>query len=169
MVQRCWEKLLENLTEMEYAGSHQRRKPKVHSAVIDGMWNTAQAITNSANKMDPGDVILIELQGTHPITGGFVAMQYWDDVYSAIRAAVEQGIVVVEAAGNGDQNFDAAVYNGSNLQKDSGAIVVGAGVPVTNYYDYTTGSTERYTKNGNPTISNMVLKLRKDRGCAGMG
>lgn len=127
-----------------------KAKPKVHSAVIGGLWNTAQAITNSAARMDAGDVILIELQGTHPITRGYVAMQYWDDTYSAIRAAVEKGIVVVEAAGNGDQNFDASVFNGSNLQKDAGAIVVGAGVPPNNYYDYNEGTGRRYTKMGVP-------------------
>ncbi len=41
--------------------------------------------------MTAGDVILIELQGEHPVTGGYVAMQYWDDVYSAIRIATAQG------------------------------------------------------------------------------
>lgn len=132
------------------AGIAPKAKPKAHSAVIGGLWNTAQAITNSANRMDVGDVILIELQGDHPITGGFVAMQYWDDVYSAIRAATAKGITVVEAAGNGNQNFQAVVYAGSNLRKDSGAIVVGAGVPPNNYYDYTVGASERYTKMGVP-------------------
>lgn len=127
-----------------------KARPKVHSAVIDGMWNTAQAITNSANRMGAGDVILIELQGTHPVSQRYVAMQYWDDVYSAIRAATEKGITVVEAAGNGNQNFQAPVYSGSNLRKDSGAIVVGAGVPPNNYYDYTQGSGVRYTKMGTP-------------------
>jgi len=43
---------------------------------------------------------------------------------------------VVEAAGNGDENFDLPVFNGTGLQKDSGAIVVGAGVPPTNFFDY---------------------------------
>lgn len=127
-----------------------KAKPKVHSAVINGLWNTAQAITNSASRLDAGDVILIELQGDHPVTGQFVAMQYWDDVYSAIKAATSKGITVVEAAGNGNQNFQAAVYSGSNLRKDAGAIVVGAGVPPTNYYDYTQGAGTRYTKMGVP-------------------
>ncbi len=57
---------------------------------------------------------------------------------------------MVEAAGDGDQNFQAAVYSGSNLRKDSGAIVVGAGVPPNNYYDYTQGAGVRYTKMGVP-------------------
>jgi hypothetical protein len=127
-----------------------RARPKVHSAVINGLWNTAQAITNSAARMQAGDVILIELQGNHPVTGQFVAMQFWDDVFSAIRVATEKGITVVEAAGNGDQNFESPVYAGSNLRRDSGAIVVGAGVPPSNYYDFTQGAGTRYTTMGVP-------------------
>jgi len=62
-------------------------------------------------------------------------MQYWDDVFSAIRAATDSGITVVEAAGNGNENFDLRTYLDTGLQRDSGAIVVGAGVPPTNYFD----------------------------------
>ena len=107
----------------------------VQSAIIGGVWNAGQAITNAAAQLSPGDVILIELQATGP-RDRYVAMQYWDDVYSAILATVERGITVVEAAGNGDENFDLAVYRGTGLQKDSGAIVVGAGIPPTNHFDF---------------------------------
>ena len=106
-----------------------------HSAVINGVFNTAGAIMGAAAKLKAGDVILIELQATGP-NGKYVAMQYWDDVFSAIQAATQKGITVVEAAGNGDENFDLPVFNGTGLQKDSGAIVVGAGVPPTNFFDY---------------------------------
>ena len=34
---------------------------------------------------------------------------------------------MVFQAGNGGENFDKAIYRGTGLQKDSGAIVVGAG------------------------------------------
>jgi len=54
----------------------------------------------------------------------------------SIHPAVDNGITVVEAAGNGNENFDAAIYNNTGLQKDSGAIVVGAGVPPTNHVDF---------------------------------
>jgi subtilisin family serine protease len=114
--------------------SHQA-KAAVQSAIIGGAFNTAGAISNAASRLKAGDVILIELQATGP-NGKYVAMQFWSDVFVAIRAAVDKGITVVEAAGNGDENFDLAVFNGTGLQKDSGAIVVGAGVPPTNHVDF---------------------------------
>ena len=83
-------------------------KAVVHSAVINGVFNAAGAINNAARQLKAGDVILIELHAPGP-TGNFVAMQFWDDIFSAIKAAVAKGIVVVEAAGNGNENFDAAI------------------------------------------------------------
>ena len=114
--------------------SHQA-KAMVHSAVINGVFNAAGAITSATAALTAGDVILIELQATGP-NGKYVAMQYWGDIFSAIVAAVAKGITVVEAAGNGDENFDLPVFNGTGLQKDSGAILVGAGVPPTNHVDF---------------------------------
>jgi subtilisin family serine protease len=106
----------------------------VHSAFMDGVWNAAGAIAAATAKLKAGDVILIELQAIGP-NGKYVAMQYWDAIFSAIRAAVAKGVCVIEAAGNGDENFDLPIFNGTGLQKDSGAIVVGAGIPPTNHFD----------------------------------
>ncbi len=86
------------------AGISHQAKAIVHSAVINGVFNTAGAITNAAAALGAGDVILIELQATGP-NGKYVAMQYWGDVFSAIVAATAKGITVVEAAGNGDEDF----------------------------------------------------------------
>ena len=107
----------------------------VHSAVMNGVFNAAGAIAGATSRLKAGDVILIELQAIGP-NGKYVAMQFWDDIFSAIVAATEKGITVVEAAGNGNENFDLAVFNGTGLQKDSGAIVVGAGIPPSNYFDH---------------------------------
>jgi subtilisin family serine protease len=106
----------------------------VHSAVINGVFNTAGAINNAARNLRAGDVILIELQATGP-NGKYVAMQFWGDIFSAIAAATAKGITVVEAAGNGNEDFQLPIFNNTGLQKDSGAIVVGAGVPPTNHFD----------------------------------
>jgi hypothetical protein len=83
--------------------------------------------------------------------GKYAAMQYWDDIFSAIRAATDRGITVVEAAGNGDENFDLPIFAGTGLQKDSGAIVAGAGIPPTNYFDaFGFGAGTGYTRIGVP-------------------
>lgn len=117
-------------------GISHKSKAVVQGAVIGGVFNTAAAIKNATKNLKKGDVILIELHAPSPHTGNFIAMQFWPDVFAAIVAATKAGITVVEAAGNGNENFDQAIYNGSNLQKDSGAIVVGAGIPPTNFFDH---------------------------------
>jgi subtilisin family serine protease len=55
-------------------------------------------------------------------------MEYWQDVFDAIRAATALGIHVVEAAGNGGMNLDAARYDNrfNRSTRDSRAILVGA-------------------------------------------
>jgi subtilisin family serine protease len=114
--------------------SHQA-KAVVQSAVINGVFNTAAAIVNASGKLKPGDVMLIELHAPGGPDNRYVAMQHWPDVFAAIKVAVGKGIIVVEAAGNGEENFDRTEYANDGLQKDSGAIVVGAGVPPTNCFD----------------------------------
>ncbi|HVX15598.1 MAG TPA: S8 family serine peptidase [Pirellulales bacterium] len=118
-------------------GIAHKAKGIVQGAFDNGVFNAAAAIDNAASKLKPGDVILIELQSE--LQSGkrdFVAMQYFSEVFTAIQAAVNKGIVVVEAAGNGNQDFDAAKFNGTGVQKDCGAIVVGAGVPPSNRVDF---------------------------------
>ena len=108
----------------------------VSSAMIDGAWNVGGAIAAATRRLQAGDVILIELQDKPAGGTRYVAMQYWDSVFSAIRAATDKGVTVVQAAGNGDENFDRSAFTDTGLQKDSGAITVGAGVPPTNYLGY---------------------------------
>lgn len=117
--------------------SHQA-KAVVHSAVINGVFNLPQALMNAANRLRRGDVILIELHAPGP-NNKYVAMQYWPDTFSAIMAATARGITVVEAAGNGNENFNLPIFNNTGLQKDSGAIVVGAGIPPANFFDFDGG------------------------------
>jgi hypothetical protein len=107
------------------------------------------AIKAAADKLSAGDIILLEIHRPGPSTPspqqgqlGFIAIEWWPDDFAAIRYAVAKGIVVVEAAGNGSQNLDAAVYNTAPTgfpagwknpfnpaNPSSGAVLVGAGAP----------------------------------------
>ena len=108
---------------------------------------TSQGIKAAADYLAAGDIILLEIHRAGPnATGagqkGYIAVEWWPDDFLAIRYAVNKGIVVVEAAGNGWENLDAAIYNTPatgfpsswknpfNLSNpSSGAVVVGAGDP----------------------------------------
>jgi subtilisin family serine protease len=102
---------------------------RVFTASIGGT-PTARALDAAARALRPGDVLLIELQGTGP-RGRYLPMEYWDDNYDAIKAATDRGIVVIEAAGNGAEDLDHKAYKGKleRAKRDSGAIMVGAGGP----------------------------------------
>jgi subtilisin family serine protease len=95
-----------------------------------GRLAVADALDAAAEQLRPGDVLLIELQGTGP-RGRFLPVEYWNDNFDAIQAATRRGVVVVEAAGNGGEDLDRSTYRGklSRKGRDSGAIMVGAGGP----------------------------------------
>ena len=101
-----------------------------------------------AGEAQPGDVIVLEIQTDGPNSNpdddsqdGLVPVEWHEDVWNAIRYATTNGFVVVEAAGNGNENLDDPVYaydpdhphrpfvvNSEGVRiNDSGAIIVGAG------------------------------------------
>jgi hypothetical protein len=100
---------------------------------------TANAINTAASNLNPGDIILIELHAPGPASGetcecncgqfDFIAMEYWTANFDAMLAATANGIIVVEAAGNGGMDLDHSRYGGAfdRSVRDSGAIIVGAG------------------------------------------
>lgn len=114
---------------------------------IFGGTGSANAIRQAADALSAGDIILIELHRPGPDANGsgqdgFIAIEWWPDDFAAIVYAAGRGVIVVEAAGNGARNLDAAIFNTrpagfpatwSNPFKltnpQSGAVVVGAGAP----------------------------------------
>jgi hypothetical protein len=111
--------------------------------------STSGAIKKAADNLGAGDIILLEIHRRGPNGGGggqqgYIAIEWWPDDFAAIRYGVAKGIIVVEAAGNGWENLDAAIYNTpgagfpaswknpfKTTNPSSGAVVVGAGDPPT--------------------------------------
>lgn len=95
-------------------------------------YNVGAAVALAAQKLTPGDVLLLEQQtaGCGSGEGNYVPAEWDPAVHDAVSVAVAQGIHVVEAGGNGGQDLDEACYGGAAFpagRGDSGAIIVGAG------------------------------------------
>lgn len=102
-------------------------------------YNFEEAIYQAMTALEAGDILLIEQHMAGPnYTGfgqeGFVPMEWYESFFDALQLAVGQGIIVVEAAGNGGENLDDPIYSMDNeghypflSGNGSGAILVGAG------------------------------------------
>jgi serine protease len=94
-------------------------------------WDIAGAIYTAVSYMKAGDIMLIENQMWGPTAEeyDFVPVEWIPEIYDAITYATAQNIVVVETAGNGNQNLDNTSVYGSSFpmgKPDSGAIIVGS-------------------------------------------
>lgn len=116
-------------------GLANKAKPMISSTVRSaGGYNVAEAILVAADALQAGDVILLEVQTSYSTVIGYVPVEVYEAEFDAIRYAVNKGITVVEAAGNGSVNLNyfqdtAGKYvlnRDSPGFKDSGAIMVGA-------------------------------------------
>jgi len=106
-------------------------------AYADGSYNLGDAVLAAVSTLGPGGVVLLEQQITGP-NGTYVPVEWYEPFYDAIATVVAQGLVVVEAAANGGENLDDAIYAIGNdghwpflPDNDSGALIVGAGAPPT--------------------------------------
>ena len=91
------------------------------------VYDIAASIVAAVGMLEPGDVLLIEQQAY--MNGAYAPVEAEPASWDAIAYAVESGIVVVEPAGNGGQDLDAAYWGGwfDRSERDSGAILVGGG------------------------------------------
>ena len=95
--------------------------------VVEDDYNIAQAIDNTTQLLEKGDILLIEQQGYEHFI--YCPVEVEPAVFESIELATAKGIHVIEPAGNGSTDLDADLWNGwfdRNIQ-DSGAIMVGAG------------------------------------------
>lgn len=118
----------------------------------------SRAIKQAADLLNEGDIILLEMHRPGPAANfqlnatqqGYIAVEWWPDVYAAIRYATNKGIIVIEAAGNGAENLDDSIYNTpakgfpadwsnpfARAAHDSGTILVGGGSPPANTHGRT--------------------------------
>lgn len=140
----------------EIGGDHNGRgvsgiSPNARLSSISFVGNSsAGAIRKAADRLSAGDIILLEIHRAGPRhnfqgrddQAGYIAIEWWPDDFAAILYASAKGIIVIEAAGNGGENLNDAIYgtrptgfpsswrnpfNRANPQ--CGAIVVGAGAP----------------------------------------
>lgn len=125
-----------------------------HSAMVGASsfasFSSSQAIIKAADKLGAGDILLLEIHRPGPRHNfqsrndqlGYIAIEWWRDDYLAILYAVNKGIIVVEAAGNGAENLDDTLYNTrpagfsadwrnpfNPANPSSQAVLVGAGAP----------------------------------------
>ena len=98
--------------------------------------NAADVYNLATAALDPGDIFLIEMHMPGPRYQGqgqfgYLPMEWNQANFDAIQHATAQGVIVVEAAGNGSQNLDDPLYEGrfDRNVRDSGAIMAGAGKP----------------------------------------
>ena len=100
--------------------------------------NTSASIVQAANNLNAGDVLILEgqiasnLSGTGECTNtnqnGCVPMEWNQANFDAILTATQSGVIVIEAAGNGNNNLDNSIYlNRFNRNtRDSGAFLIAA-------------------------------------------
>lgn len=95
-------------------------------------YNRAAAVSRSINASQAGDIILYEMQ-TGGKDGQYCPAEYDSVIWDLTKAATDSGIIIIAAAGNGNQNLDDPFYATYNARGNSGAIIVGAGSPNTTH------------------------------------
>jgi hypothetical protein len=100
---------------------------------VQGGWRRYTAIQHAIDAVDPGDVVVLEMQTEWFGTGRLVPAEVDPTVWLIVKLGVDAGVHVVAAAGNGNENLDSSAYQFYRDYGDSGGIIVGAGTADTNH------------------------------------
>ncbi len=77
-------------------------------------------------RLRAGDVFIYEMQ-TSGRNENYVPADYSPSVWDITKRATDDGIIVVAAAGNGNEDLDDSFYSSYMARGDNGSIIVGAG------------------------------------------
>ena len=91
-------------------------------------YNRILAVNLSIQASVAGDIIVYEMQtGGVGASTNYVPAEFNQVIWDLTKAATDAGIIVVAAAGNGNQNLDHPDYANYMNRGNSGAIIVGGG------------------------------------------
>lgn len=83
-------------------------------------------ITLGLQRLRAGDIFIYEMQ-TYGKDQNYVPADFDQAVWDVTKSATDDGIIVVAAAGNGNENLDDSYYSSYLARGDNGSIIVGAG------------------------------------------
>jgi len=89
-------------------------------------------ISNAISNSSPGDIVLLEMQAWGA-GGDYAPAEVDPGVWTVVKTGTDAGVIVVSAAGNGNQNLDSAPYADYMSWGDSKAIMIGACSSNTNH------------------------------------
>ncbi|MBI4583272.1 MAG: S8 family serine peptidase [Planctomycetes bacterium] len=94
-------------------------------------------VTKAIDDSSEGDVVLLEMQLNSCMTcTDYIPAESDPNLHALVITGTGKKIIVVAAAGNGNQNLDGPSYTCMSCYMkwaDSGAIIVGAGMPTTSH------------------------------------
>ncbi len=92
-------------------------------------YSRTDSVAGAIMDSEVGDVVLLEMQdfGATESDTDFVPAEVNSLVWNLTKTGTDAGVIVVAAAGNGDQDLDGSLYNFYSNRGDSGAIIVGSG------------------------------------------
>jgi hypothetical protein len=97
-------------------------------STLEHGYNRIRAITAAVADSREGDVVLLEMQTRCCGRLEYSPAETDPSVWMVTKAATDAGIIVVSAAGNGNEDLDSPPYSEYMNRGDSGAIIVGAGI-----------------------------------------